>query len=248
MIDDKILEHPIFDRKFETEEEFNTIEQTLAEAGIFMPEKFTWEPVKKVRTISYDAERKVFFTETGKTNEDIEELYESIRKKDRDVIFDDSVFQVEGIKRGVLGGADIKIRRGWRMLFEHHSPRPLAFHNYFSFLRLSKKWLANQDDWVAAYNFIQFHPMFWHVPNFEKYPYNWNTENGHNDIWVCVAHNDDGPVVMLEGGRSVEPHHNHHYHDHFLDVYGKNFEDAYIQFAKKIHEYHYLDGTERKNK
>lgn len=249
-MNDDILDHPIFDRKFETHEEFDNIEKILAEAGIFMPEKFTWEPTKPVHTIFYseDAYELGFFhaEDIEGTFDSIEDLYKRIHELGAETLFDDSVLRVDGLKRGILGGIAVRVKGGWRMLFEHNPSRSLEFSQFFNFLKGAKHWLTNQDDWVAAYSFIQYHPMFWNRHRIDKYPHEWDTENGHATLWVCATKNDKGePVVMLEGGSSVEPNHNHHYHDYRMDVWGKNFEDAYIQFAQNVHKYFSLDGEDR---
>jgi hypothetical protein len=253
MLSDDILNHPIFDRSFDTEEDFNNIEAILKEeAGIIMPEKFTWEAPKKVATIFYKPVEDgldFYSNELGISMPDIEDLYSEIHKKGFDVAFDDSVFAAEGVEKGFLSGAEKKQGKGFtRMLFDAYDPRPLDFANFFHFLKLAKKWRDNQDDWVLAYQFIETHPMFWSVSNYEKYPHVWRTDEGHSTLWVHATKNDKGePVVMLEGGSSVPPHHNHHYHDHRIDVWGKNFEDAYIQFAKNIHRDYSLDGLHRED-
>lgn len=248
MLDDSILNHPIMDREFESEEDFYNIESILAEAGITMPEKFTWEPAKEIETIFYKPHPDGLNFECptlGSLYQDIEDAYSAIHKKGMDVKFDESVLQVEGIKKGFLGGVEKKVKGGWRMMFEASDPRPLDFSNYFSFLKLAKSWVADQDNWVLAYNFIQYHPMFWSIHDLKTHPFTWKTEHGHSSLWVMVGSDKGKPVVMLEGGSSVPPHHNHHYHDHKLDVWGENFEDAYIKFAKNIHRDYSLDGLFR---
>jgi hypothetical protein len=247
MLNDDILNHPILDHEFETSEEFDNIEKILIEAGITMPEKFTWEPIKETATIHYDSlEGKFYSDEIGEYHEDITYVYDAIRQLGKETLFDESVFEAEGLKRGVLGGVDFRVRGGWRMMFQHNPSRSLEYSNYLSFLKNAKYWLANQEDWVAAYQFIEHHPAFWNLRRPDKYPYEWDTEGGHRTLWVFATKNDKGePVVMIEGGSSVAPNHDHHYHDYRMDVWGKNFEDAYIQFAQNLHKYFSVDGIDR---
>lgn len=248
MLSDDILNHPIMDREFESQEDFDNIESIMAEAGIFMPEKLTWEPVKSVSMIKYSEKDSKFYSDEIGSYDDIEELYSEIRKAGMDASFDESVFSVEGLKPGVLGGVDKKRPGGWRAMFEQYDPRPLEFHNYLSFLRGAKRFLSNHGDFIAAYDFIQHHPIFWHRIQSDRFEHRWDCESGHKSLWVCPTRNDKGEVViMLEGGSSVPPKHDHHYHDHLMDVWGSSFENAYIQFALKIHKYHTLDGLDRKS-
>ena len=76
--------------------------------------------------------------------------------------------------------------------------------------------------------------MFWHRTRTDRYEHQWNTEGGHDHLWVMPNVKDNGkPFVWIEGGSSVSPKHDHHYHDYLLDVTGKNFEDAYIKVRKE---------------
>lgn len=247
MLSDEILNHPIMDRTLETEEEFNSVEAIMAEAGIVMPEKLTWEPTKSISIIRYIATDNKFYADEMGSYSDIEELYAEIHKTGMDASFDDSVLQVEGLEKGVLGGVDKKRPGGWRAMFDAYDPRPLEFANYLKFLKGAKYFLANPHDWVAAHAFIQYHPMFWHRIQVDRFDHSWNCEGGHANLWVQPVQNEDGPAVWIEGGSSVPPKHDHHYHDHYLDVTGNSFEDAYILYAVRIHKFFYLDGTAREN-
>jgi hypothetical protein len=250
MIDDSVLDHPLFDTEMETEEQFHTMGKALAEAGAPFPAKVTFEEPKTVRTIRYDAEKDVFRAE-GFISEwpDIADLYERIHEADEDVEFDASVLDAPGVK-GVMGldmvSTEIPDSTNRRVLISKVDNQSLEHNRYFQFLKLTKEWLVDTSNWVLAYQFIETHPAFWHRVQPERAEHLWSLEQGHKGMWVCVMTNDYGdPVVMLEHGQSVAPKHDHHYHDLRLDVWAPTFEDAYVQMARKVHKFFALDGEER---
>lgn len=248
MIDDAVLDHPLFSEKIETEEQYHTMGTLLAEAGAPFPAKVTFEAEKTVRTIRYDAEKQVFGAGRfiGEWF-DIAELYEAIHDADEDVEFDDSVLEAPGVSgAGGLLFLRISGQKNGRILVSKVDHRSLEHNRYFQFLKLAKTWLIDTSNWVMAYQFIAAHPAFWHRVQPERLEHQWTLEDGHKGLWVCATTNDDGdPVVMLEHGSSVAPKHDHHYHDLRLDVWAPSFEDAYVQFAEKVHKFFALDGEER---
>ena len=250
MIDDSVLDHPLFSEEMETEEQYNTMGKRLAEAGTPFPAKVTFEEPKTVRTIRYYAEKQVFRAEGFISDwPKIEDLYKWIHEADEDVEFDPSVLEAPGV-RGVMGLDLVSVKipdsRNSRVLISKVDHQSLKHNRYFQFLVLAKRWLEDTSNWMLAYQFIQYHPAFWYRVQPERFDHEWDLEGGHKGLWVCVTSNYDGdPVVMLEHGQSVPPTHSHHYHDLRLDVWAPTFEDAYVQMAQKVHKFFALDGEER---
>jgi hypothetical protein len=247
MLDDSILEHPIFDKEMESEEDFINTETYLADAGIFYPEKVEFEPIKETVYICYDPYEELFYLKDRNVNStSLSEIYDEIDKQDVIVKFDESIKMSDWVdEKSFLSGmlfTKAGSRPGFnRILIEGDQSHALEYNTYFRFLKNAKWWLANQDDFVMAYYFTKNHPAFWYRPAFEKHPFMWETEYGHHGLSLYVSRG----TIGIEHGQSVPPTHSHHYHDTRLDVYAPTFEEAHIAFAKKVHQYFYLDGTER---
>lgn len=110
------------------------------------------------------------------------------------------------------------------------------------YLRKAKAWIENQDNFLLAYNFLAGHPIMWYRPDAHTSPNHW-AYTASDKIFTDVSNEEDGaPVIMMETGPSVGPLYAYHSHDHWLDVYGATFEDAYIQLAKRIHTYYHFNG------
>jgi hypothetical protein len=124
---------------------------------------------------------------------------------------------------------------------------------YKDFLRNAKKYLKDPDSFFNAYYFIDTHPAFWLNKDLEKFPYFWDTSNHCERISHYVSKDDNNDLVVgLETGCHIkesthEPYsqnYSNHYHDYRLDVYGKTFEEAFIELARKVNLFYNLDGTE----
>jgi hypothetical protein len=251
MLNDDILNHAIFNQDGlpDDESSFHNIETILADAGVTYPAKVTWEDPKPVVTIKYNKEYGVFTADGMRERWDsIITAYDSLDKRNVDIEFDESIREspeVDDDSGLTMLGIKQKGTNFHRGLIGRVDSRPLDFNTYYSFLLVAKAWIADQDNWVLAYNFIQLHPVFWSCPRPEQYPHQWDFDSGHGSLWVAVSTNKDGPVVMMEHGSSVPPRHNHHYHDFRLDVWAPSFENGYVQMAQKVHKFFTLDGEER---
>jgi hypothetical protein len=254
MLDDSILGHLIFDGLPDSADSFYNIKQILTDAGVTFPAKMTWEPVKPTVLICFSVDSRMFYAkdQVGEY-ETLAEIYDAVDRRDVQVKFDESVRlsgEVEDFMGDDLSMIGVRSeRKGFRRILigrGQEGQDTLDYSHYYHFLLQAKQWLADQDDFVKAYSFIQMHPAFWYRPIPERSPYHWATDNGHESVWVCVTRNDKNePVVMLEHGSSVEPEHTMHYHDFRLDVWAPTFEEAYIDLAKKTHKFFSLDGEER---
>lgn len=249
MLSDDILNHPIFDREFETKEDFENLKHYMAEAGISYPEKVEFEPQKETIYICYDPYEQLFYLKDQKVNsESLTEIYDDLNKQDVNIQFDESVKMSNWVDQENLDGL-IFTKQGNRpgfnrILIATDQSHSLDYNIYFGFLKGAKSWLADQDNFVKAYYFTKGHPAFWYRPQHEKRPFDWETEYGHHGLSLYVSNEGVG----IEHGQSVPPTHSHHYHDHYMDVFEPTFELAHIAFAKKVHLHFHLDGTEREDR
>lgn len=116
-----------------------------------------------------------------------------------------------------------------------------------------------------SYHFVSTHPAFWyrHASHAEQFPWDWET-GGYCDkvsqYVMRVDKEEDNPeafpqgyVIALEAGSHVateDPHfkrpsYTSHYHDYRLDVYELTFEAAFIELARLVDKFFYIDGTEK---
>lgn len=251
MINDSVLEHEIFvDRDNRPDDFFTNIEFYLHQAGVEMPSFYTFKEVKPFNEISWSAEKGYTATGVEGSWDSMSELNDHIENVlGNDVTFHRSALKSPDVEDN-LGGDMIflkdKLNKGSaRMLFSPPPYRALAHWHYYQFLGTARYWLENQTDMVAAYSFLESHPAFWSRHTME-HPDTWAQDKGLSGLWIDVSKRQDGsPIVMLEHGSAVEPERIRHYHDPRLDVYADSFEEAYIQLAKKVHEFFALDGSER---
>lgn len=252
MIRDSVLNNRFFDHEDTSVESYEKCKENLAKLGIFLP-KVTYSEPKLVVTLGYDRKTKAFHqiideNTIGPDYKDLRELYDYYDHSKVDIDFDESILD-SPVTKGSIGLDFISIkskkRNFSRVLISVVDKKQLDVFHYFKFLCLAKKWIADKDNWVLAYNFIGRHPVFWHRTRTDKFEHEWVLDDGYHSLWTWVTTKDGKPVVCLEHGSSVPPNHDHYYHDTRLDVYGDTFEDAYIKLAKKIHQYFTIDGEER---
>lgn len=245
MLDDKVLENPLFNTsmKEETEGFYENIETKLNNIGVYFPSFVTFDPVKEKNVISWDGSE---FFSPGVEGfwENIENLYEFIENDlGHDADFDDSIYESGQVKDGVIG-VSIPHKYGYRMLIGPVDTRNIEVFHYYSYLCLARTWLTKQDDFVYAYRFLNEHPVFWSRRS--EVSTQWNTDSGLSSMWVHPTRNDKGEtVVMLEHGAAVPDARTMHYHDMRLDIYEPTYEKAIIELAKRVHKFFYLDGEER---
>lgn len=251
MITDEALNDPIFSGVHDNDENFYAnIENHLGISGIEFPSFVTFEPVKPVVEISWtEAEGYKAEGIEGEWHK-LDELADHIeRDLGFDVSFHDTVKESPEVEDDLGGMIFMKPRRGsGRMLFAPVDHRRLAVAHFYQFLKGAKAWLDNQDDLILAYYFLEHHPVFWYRnrTTAETRPHAWITDHGLKGVWIGLSRKDNGEnVIMLEHGAAVQPDRVMHYHDPRLDVWAPTFDDAYIQLAKKVHQYFTLDGEER---
>lgn len=110
------------------------------------------------------------------------------------------------------------------------------YRQYIAFRETAELFKHDPTNWAQAWNFLDSHPVFWYREDGV-----WETEALVTKI-SCHVTSQQGPVVEIEGGQSVAPHYNHHYHDYSLDVYARSLDVAYLIFAQKIWDAYDLEG------
>lgn len=253
MIPDDILNRDIFtDNHDNNPDFFHNIEKYLNASGISFPSFVTFEEVKPIHEISWTEETGYVAEGVDGEWESIEELADFIeRDLKHDAKFHDSILgspDVEDDLGGMVFLKDKEDRGSSRMLLGPVDKRGLAVYKYYSFLGGAKAWLENQDDMVLAYSFLESHPAFWSRSRsqIDRFPHEWKMDQWLSGVWIGLSRKENGEnVIMLEHGAAVEPDRVMHYHDTRLDVWAPTFEEAYIQLAKNVHKYFYLDGEAR---
>lgn len=156
---------------------------------------------------------------------------------------------------GDLSSVDDKSKSRGGMYFEDGTQRILISvsfdqkldmlrRSYAAFLEFTEYYRAHSDDWVAAYQWLDIHPAFWHRNKSDSE--HWSTTNGMTGRWESVYRKEDGTAgVMFEHGGTVFPQGTHHYHDTDLDTYSSGLEQAFIDYAIEVDKHFNLDGTRK---
>lgn len=186
-------------------------------------------------------------TDEGFTN--IEEAYDFLdsHKHSFEITIDDSVF-TEGMS--TIGGMVL-------LEEEDNTHRALFTQSFNLHLQLLKSdyqrwldkthpnWLADSEDWVKAYTWLETHPVFWTRMVPEKSIY-WNTDYGFSNVRNTVSLNENGdPVVRIQHGPHDGPEFIKCSLDPQLDVSGSSFEQCYVKLAKLVHKYYEETGAPR---
>lgn len=254
MLNEKVLDDPIFESTDELDEEFfKDAEKELAKRGVAYPSFVKFSEDNVIRKVLWDPETNTYSVEhmpdTWSSIKDLHSALDThIQAKRIDVEVDAALESSPEVQRVV----------GQTVFFENHGEdeaitfgrvedRILEINQFYAFLRLAKRWMATPDDVVLAYSFIQYHPAFWYQHVFHTNKTAWISDNGMKPLWISPAYDEGSLVVMMEIGSAIPPERTKHYREHRLDVWGSSFEDAYIQLAKKVHTFYHLDGSERKD-
>ena len=133
-----------------------------------------------------------------------------------------------------------------RMIVSHTSQDTINTlkADYYDFLELDREYSENPEDWVIAYSWVASHPAFYHrhKPDVTF----WNFCDGWESKWESVYRSEDGEtLVFIEHGPFLGTERVRSTHDPRLDSSGKNFEEAYVNFAKKVSKYYDLLGEDR---
>lgn len=246
MLNETLLDDPIFDSTDDLPPGFfGNIEAELATRGVAYPEFVEFPDPMPKRTIFWNADTGNYFTDNLDDGSwgTLSVAVESLEAAGFESAFDDSINDAPDVDMNL--GTMVFLKSGG-MVFSGSESKVISYNEYYGFLRLAKNWLSHQDDVVLAYSFIQYHPVFWHRRDAEKRPFDWTTDDGTRPLWVHPSYNDKGNiVVMMEIGSAIPPLRERFYREHRMDVWGSSFDDAYIQTAKKIHNFYYLDGSSR---
>ena len=247
MFDINLLDHEIFNpENNESEEDYYNLPSRMAEAGISLP-FVTFEKVPVVHVLSYDG---THFRLSGLDSvfDTFKQAYRRTRDLKHEVKFDPSIFDSGQVIDRVLGvsvkGDETPGTTG-PIYFQYNDPRPSEYHTYLSWLVQAKVYLHDPTDFLAAWKFLDGHPMSWHQSRPEKYPHDWTLSGAVAKIWAHPTTDDNGNLVfMMESGRIV-PGTNYRYHDMRLDVYAPSYEAGIIRMAALTHKFFDLDGSER---
>jgi hypothetical protein len=227
---------------------FEETEARLKAVGIEMPEFRTFDEVDPTSFLKYSEEDKVFYSdETTLESEKPYDIYKELKENGFDVIVHQSA-----LDSGQIGGREgmwsvESERKGFRTtMIGPVDTRALDFAHFYQWLKEAREWIENQDDFMAAYGFLQGHPAFWKRSRPEEYPNQWSTDEGVSTIWSYPSYRKDGSIVMMmETGSMVSPERSRRYHDLRLDTYEDTYEKGIIATAKKVHKFFELDGSER---
>lgn len=256
MIEDSILQNPLFDDIHEDEAGFyDSVEQRLAEIGVPYPEFVEFQKPAERRAIFWHADTKEY---TAEGTDGLEYSWESLSNAYReleamgfDADFDESVFSSPEVSSNLKSDMIfMKPRRegdpSAELLIGPVNTRRIDFYGYYSFLRTAKAYLEEPSDFLRAYYFLNGHPAFWTRPNPEKFPFEWSTSTGNSLISMYPSSDQEGNVVIsLEHGASYPPERKTRYHDTRLDTFAPTYEEAIVALAEKTHRYFHLDGAKR---
>lgn len=119
---------------------------------------------------------------------------------------------------------------------------------YFSEV-ISERYASNVNDFLYAYDFINYHPAFWSKEQTGK-KYHWDIDGGINRISQSFYRDDNsetGIECVLETGEHVEPDCRFFYHAPDLTVSAESYESAIIQLANNIADKFYDNGVRKES-
>lgn len=245
MLNDNLLDDSIFDSTDDLDNGFfGNIEAELAKRGIHYPDFVDFAAPKTAHTIYWSPDTGLYSSAAlDATWGKLSEAVSAMENAGFDSVFDESINDAPDVDMNM--GSMVFLTSGG-IVFSGSEDKIIAYNNFYGFLRTAKSWLAHQDDVVLAYAFIEHHPIFWHRNDAVNRPYDWTTDHGVKPLWIHPTYNKDNKVVvMMEIGSTIPPLREKFYREHQMDVWGSSFDDAYIQLAKKIHSFYYLDGSPR---
>lgn len=250
MLNEKVLDDPIFDSTDDLDEIFfHAVEKELAKRGVFYPSFVDFEPSQENPKVSWHADTSTYSVEGMEQRwTSLATLAKEINELGYDIYLTSELEESPEVDFIAGQMAFLTVNHGdGEMVFGKSEGRELEINNYYGFLRTAKSWMQHQDDVVLAYSFLQYHPAFWYRYTHANGSQSWVTDDGMKSLWTNPAYHEGKLVVMLELGSAIPPQRVNHYREHRLDVWGTSFEDAYIQLAKKVHKFYSLDGEERKD-
>lgn len=190
--------------------------------------------------------------------ESIVEAYESINTRETDPIFDPSLPELKD-RHNRSGMISVKSDLGSgfsRVLISSTENDHLNIlrYNYDQWQNSAPQYLANPDDFLMAYYFLDGHPCFWTreltSQGEHRDPFSWKMSGHAMNLWSMPQlskENSTGVTFMMEAGSHIAPAYTSKYHDLRLDVYGNSYEDAIIKTAALVHKFFDLEGNEREN-
>jgi len=171
----------------------------------------------------------------------VEELVASEELDDFDLRIDSSALEIFGDGKSHLEyDPGHKGYHGFLMDHTDAKRRRSLERGYRAFLEALVRYEDNQEDFYAAWTFVDYHPAFWTAHELEAYPWHWETSGYCSKIRQHVSSGRRGVIVSLSGGGHVEretapnrPAYSEHYGDWRLEAEGETFEQAIVDFAHR---------------
>ena len=172
----------------------------------------------------------------------VEDLVESKRLDDHDLLIDSSALELFG------GGKDYleydpgkKGYHGVLLSYTDAKRRKALEQSYGYFLKTLGRYEENSEDFYAAWSFVDSHPAFWTAHELKKHPWHWETSGYCSKIHQHVSKGKHGVTVSLSGGGHVDHEtapdrgaYSEHYGDWRLEAHGGTFEEAMVDFAHRV--------------
>jgi hypothetical protein len=187
----------------------------------------------------------------------ISEAYKSINTRETDPIFDESLPELKDKhNRGGMISVESEHPGFSKILIsstEDDHLRILQYH-YNGWRESAPEYLANPNDFLMAYYFLDSHPCFWtrQLTNSGEVrdPFGWKMSGHAMDLWSMPEFSETNPTgvtFMMEAGAHIAPAYTSHFHDLRMDVYAESYEAAIIKTAALVHKFFDLEGNEREN-
>lgn len=237
-------------------------EQVLYEAekavvmATILPEWVTLPPevpVHKLSAVQINGDWKVVSSlDPGNVYDNPVDAYDDLLKVNRDADFEftDSLNRPEWGRTDAWGGESFfAVSNRYLVNVSRETKIMLIKTDYRNSIKYEEEYLKNPSSWVDAYHFLMHHPMNWRRrsadPESRGYS-DWLTGDGLAQIWSTVSKDatTGTTYVFLEHGPSYGER-VHSSHDHYLDVVGITFEDAYVKLAQKVHKFYNIDGSSK---
>jgi len=172
----------------------------------------------------------------------VEQLVESKKLNDHDVLIDSSALNIFGGGKSYLEFDPGKEGyRGVLMSSTDAKRRKALEQSYGLFLKSLSRYEDDQEDFYSAWSFVDSHPAFWTAHDLERFPWHWETAGYCSKIHQHLGKGENGLTMFLSGGGHTErptshdrPAYSEHYGDWRLEARGSTFEEAMIDFAHRV--------------
>lgn len=172
----------------------------------------------------------------------VEELVESKELERGDLLIDPSALEIFGGGKSYLEyDPGREGYHGFLMSYTDARRRKALEQSYSHFLEKLSSYEEDQEDFYAAWSFVDSHPAFWTAHELKAHPWHWETAGYCSKIHQYVSEGKGGPTISLSGGGHVDhetahnrPAYSEHYGDWRLEARGGTFEEAMVDFAHRV--------------